>query len=336
MEETNLKDYVCTWPFSYTEVYDEDRQYGCCPNLMGVNFAEKNDFKKDWFGDRANAVRESILDGSYKFCDKSQCSHLFNVIKDNKKSGPIVNKEEFYKTSVGTPKWINYAFDFSCNLACPSCRKGIINANEKKILEIDDRMEKLEEAYSAEAEELHITSTGDPFYSKTYREFLINFDSSKYPKLSKVHLHTNGTLWNKTMWSKMKNVHPYIKSAHISIDAATEETYTKVRLGGKWSMLQSNLKFLSEEVVPNFEFIICSMVVQKSNYKEMNQFVKMITKYFGSKARIQLFKIIRLDFMTDEYWKEEYIYDVNHPEYSEFLKEADIVSRHPFVNQNLI
>ena len=138
------------------------------------------------------------------------------------------------------------------------------------------------------------------------------------------------------MWTKMEKVHPYVKSAHISIDAATKETYHKVRLHGKWDMLQNNLKYLSEEVVPNFDFIICSMVVQTSNYKEMYDFVNMIVGYFGSRARIQLLKIIKLDFMTDEYWKEEYIYDPSHPDYEDFRKQAELVSTHPFVNQNLI
>lgn len=335
MSKTDLNKYACKWPFMYTEVYDGDRQYSCCPNLMGINIAEEGDFTKDWFGPKAVAARQAVLDGSFRFCNKEQCSHLHNVLEKDEPSGPVVTKEEFYKEEYGTPKWINFSFDFSCNLSCPSCRASIINASPKKILEIDDRMAKLEYGYSKEAEELHITSTGDPFYSKTYRDYLINFDSSKYPNLQKIHLHTNGTLWNKEMWNKMAGIHKYVKSAHISIDAASKEVYEVVRRNGKWEMLQNNLKYLSEEVVSNFEFVICSMVVQKDNYKEMEDFVDMIWDYFGKKGHVHLFKIIRLPFMTDEYWNDQYIYDEKHPEHKDYLKEIEKIKSIPHVNQNL-
>jgi MoaA/NifB/PqqE/SkfB family radical SAM enzyme len=334
-KEVDLKKYVCTWPFMYTEVYDNDRQYLCCPNLMGVNVHETGDFEKDWFGDKAKMVRESILDGSYKYCDRKQCSHLHRVLEKDEPSFNIITREDFESREWNKPKWINFCFDFSCNLKCPSCRPSLINADPTKILEIDDKVLKIEEAYSDEVEELHITSTGDPFYSKSYRDYLINFKPEKYPNLKKIHLHTNGTLWNKDMWERMPNVHQYVKSAHISIDAATKETYEKVRLNGKWDVLLSNLEYLSKEVIPNFEFIICSMVVQKDNYKEMVDFVKMIKGYFGDKARIQLFKIIKFPFHTKEYWDEQCIYEPTHPEYNLFLDEIEKIKGIEHVNENL-
>jgi len=334
-KQVDLKKYVCTWPFMYTEVYDNNRQYLCCPNLMGVNIHETGDYEKDWFNDKAKMVRESILDGSYKFCDREQCSHLHNVLKYDEPNHNIITREEFMEREWNKPKWVNFCFDFSCNLKCPSCRPELINANPKKILQIDEQVMNIERSYSDEVEELHITSTGDPFYSKSYREYLINFDPSKYPNLQKIHLHTNGTLWNKSMWERMPNVHQYVKSAHISIDAATKETYEKVRLNGKWDVLQSNLQYLSEEVVPNFEFVILSMVVQKDNYKEMSPFVDLMKGYFGDKARIQLFKIIRFPFHTNEYWEDQNIYNPSHPEYDEYLKEVEKIDGIENVKQNL-
>ena len=35
-----------------------------------------------------------------------------------------------------------------------------------------------------------------------------------------------------------------IKSAEISVDAATKETYEKIRLGGKWEDIQFNLNYI--------------------------------------------------------------------------------------------
>jgi wyosine [tRNA(Phe)-imidazoG37] synthetase (radical SAM superfamily) len=100
-----------------------------------------------------------------------------------------------------------------------------------------------------------------------------------YPNLKSIHLHTNGTLWNESNWSKMTNVHRFIKSAEISVDAATKDTYENyTRLGGKWEDIQSNLKFIA--TLPNLEYVTMSFVVQNSNYKEMEMFYKMSEEIF--------------------------------------------------------
>ena len=44
------------------------------------------------------------------------------------------------------------------------------------------------------------------------------------------------------MWDSMPNVHKYVKSCEISIDAGTKDTYeNKTRLGGNWENLMNNL-----------------------------------------------------------------------------------------------
>jgi hypothetical protein len=77
------------------------------------------------------------------------------------------------------------------------------------------------------------------------------------------------------------------------------------------------------------------MVVQKDNYREMVDFVNMIKGYFGDKARIQLFKIIKFPFHTKEYWDDQCIYEPTHPEHTLFLKEIEKIKGIEHVNENL-
>ena len=32
--------------------------------------------------------------------------------------------------------------------------------------------------------------------------FMKEFDDTKFPNLKQIHLHTNGTLWNKNSWKQ--------------------------------------------------------------------------------------------------------------------------------------
>jgi hypothetical protein len=44
------------------------------------------------------------------------------------------------------------------------------------------------------------------------------------------------------MWDSMSNIHAYVKTCEISIDAATKETYEKLRLGGRWDKIIEGLE----------------------------------------------------------------------------------------------
>ena len=62
----------------------------------------------------------------------------------------------------------------------------------------------------------------------------------------------------------------------VSIDAATKETYEKIRIGGDWDALLRNLDFMaqkySEGHIRNFHL---SMTVMKTNHREMGSFAEM-------------------------------------------------------------
>ena len=50
---------------------------------------------------------------------------------------------------------------------------------------------------------IYLSGTADPFASKSFRKFLINFDKKKFPNVNHIHLHTNGLLLTKSMWEQL-------------------------------------------------------------------------------------------------------------------------------------
>ena len=340
----DLKNYVCSLPFSNVELH-KGSSFMCCPSWLTKRLPDNAKLNTIWNSDEAKDIRKSIIDGSYKYCDRGECPHLSQLLNVSDKSdiGPIVPKKsnpEFLKTynyetgELGTnPEWIQFSFDRSCNYKCPSCRVGLFVAGTKEMKEIDATIEEIEETFSNDVKVIYITGTGDPFASGSFRNFLRNFNPKKYPKLNQIHLHTNASLWTKEMWDSMPNIHPYVKTCEISIDAGTKETYeTKTRLGGNWDTLIENLKFIS--TIPKLTYVKTSFVIQSHNYMEMETFVNLIKGIFGKKGKIYFGKILNWGHLTEGEYQLLKVWDENHPEHNQYLKEFDKVWRNPQVYHN--
>lgn len=329
--------YICSAPFNYTEVFD-DRQYLCCPSWLPVDVWDGKSIKSSFFSDKSKEVRESIIDGSYKFCDEKQCPYL-SGLKNNNFSNKFVEKTEqsiTYFREKKEIKTVNFCFDRSCNFQCPSCRNELINYYGKDREQVERKLDEITNEISPTIKRLYLTGTADPFYSKSFREFLETLDSKKFTSLESIHLHTNGSLWNKKMWERVKAIHPYVSSCEVSIDAGTKETYeTKTRIGGKWDVLLENLEFIT--TIDTIKFFSFSFVVQDSNFREMKLFYDMITNYMkGSKSKFDVFynAITNWGTYTEEEYLEKNVINPNHKDHQEFLEVLEQMKDLPFFTNN--
>ena len=331
------KEYICSAPFNYTEVFD-DRQFLCCPSWLPVDVWDGKSINSSFQSDKAKEVRESIIDGSYKYCDEKQCPYL-SGLKNDKLSTKFVKKDkksvEFFrnKTEIQT---VNFCFDRSCNFQCPSCRLELINYYGKDREQVETKLDEITNEISSTVKRLYVTGTADPFYSKSFREFLETLDSKKFSKLESIHLHTNASLWNEKIWERVKAIHPYVNSCEISVDAGTKETYeTKTRIGGKWDVLLENLQFITQ--IPTIKWYCFSFVVQDSNYKEMLVFYNIIKEYFKNRNvywEVKTNQITNWGTYTDEQYKEKAVHLEEHPLHKDFLKELDKIKNLPNIVHN--
>jgi len=352
----DLKNYVCSLPFTNMELHHREN-YMCCASWLLKPLPSNVPLSNLWNSSEANDIRKSIWDGSYKYCDKTQCPFLSNLINFGiTDGGPIFQKHivppyilDNYNLETGEmktgPNIIQMSFDRTCNLKCPSCRVGLYVADRKKIKEVNLTIEEIEKTFAKDLVWIYITGSGDPFVSVGFRNFLRNFDAKKYPKLTNIHLHTNATMWDKDMWESMKPVHRYVKTCEISIDAATKETYeTKTRIGGDWDLLINNLNYIN--TIKNLNNIKTSFVVQSNNYKEMQPFLHLMKNIFGKKAKVFFGKVNNWGTFTNDEFNKIKVWDTEHPEYNEFITEFNKVcldgqvfhNMHEFINikKNLV
>ena len=325
---TNLNNYICINPFVYTEI-TVDKQHMCCDAWMNLNIKTKGDFKDSWNSNKSVSARNSMLDGSFKYCSTDKCPHLNNVVYNNKPSGPVrykTNKLVKELIQHKLPSSMKVVFDSACNLACPSCRSDFIRndnfiTNKSRLI-----LKDIEKSYGESLEFISMSGYGDPFYSKALFEWLSNFDSTKYPKMKNIHLHTNGMLWNEKNWNKIKLAQPLIKSAEISIDAARADTYHNVRKGGKWHILLKNLKFIN--TLTQIDTIILSFVIQNDNFKEIVPFYHLMDNIFKNKNNItfQYYKILDWGSLPNSDFKSKAVWHNDHPNYNDLvnqIKELD-------------
>jgi molybdenum cofactor biosynthesis enzyme MoaA len=99
---------------------------------------------------------------------------------------------------------------------------------------------------------------------------------------------TNGMLFPEK-WSKISNMAPMIREIQISIDAASKETYEKIRRGGKWERLRDSINYMQElkrRKELSFALQAC-FVVQASNYNEIPAFVDLSREWGFDSIKFQ-------------------------------------------------
>ena len=205
-------------------------------------------------------LQGSIVDKTYRYCNEHQCSYI--------NSNAVLH---------GQPERIQHlrlAIDDSCNLRCPSCRKGLIFYKEgsqyKKRIRLADKINDWLHTYNHPIQ-VHIGSDGDPFASHVYRHFMKHTPVRNNIKYS---ILTNG-LMVKDFWPQIPHIIENLTELGVSIDGATKETYEKLRLGGKWDSINRNLECIAElKEQHNFKFVL-HMVVQKDNWQEIPAMVEL-------------------------------------------------------------
>jgi len=330
--EPDMSGMFCSQPFENLEVDTVGNVRTCCAYWMNetIGNLSENSFDDVINSKKARQIRASIHDGSFIFCNKRTCPRIqsggddalvkISDVKDPRLLKIIENKE----TRLNNLKFINFLWDLSCNLMCPSCRIGkIINTKGEDYNRSLDIQEKVTnyviENNGDENVTFNITGSGDPFGSKIFRDFLINFDGKKHPNIQ-INLQTNGVMFTRKMWDMMSKCHDNINTILVSIDAASEETYDKIRVGGNWKILMENIRMLSDFKNDRlFDFLRLDFVVQVQNYKEIPEAVMLAESLSGVDA-------VSFSIITD--WgtwpREEYekhaVWMESNEKYNDFIR----------------
>lgn len=254
------------------------------PKFVG-NVLQTDDIFDILNSDMARSIRREILAGRYLYCNNSICGFFQKIPPgsyetESGAADPLPDDQDPRCLIHNMPgNWI-FDFDFTCNLKCPSCRNEVINTNKHTVIRpINDRITNFIKHNMIDRVQDQIISVrwcgGEPFISEPYLDILEYIRATKKTNIQNV-IQTNGS-YLRSKSDLVLDLLPSISELRISFDAATEETYRRVRINGQWTRLLDNTKWIVEQIRHRGTStkVSADFVVQKTNYREIPQFVEL-------------------------------------------------------------
>lgn len=266
----------------------------------------------------AQTIRQSILDGNYRYCNELACGVLkSNDLADfemlNVQDQKLVSDPKTYEM----PSDIFLSLDRTCNLSCPSCRTSVIKHSQDQIdtqLKIGEIL--YENLFSKPTDRtitLRLSSSGEIFASQMLLRFLRKLNLNDFPNL-RLYIQTNGLL-APSKWQHIEHLEKNIDNITVTIDAAHSATYEKLRRGGKWNDILAAMKFLqTKKQILNFE-LATRLVAQLDNYKQLKDFYNF-SKQFDTDL-VEYVKLTNWNTFSKEEFAKLDVFDAGHSEYKD-------------------
>ena len=318
--------FLCRSPFEYVHIQANGDVYQCCPSKFGriIGNVNTTPLREIWNSPAAREVQESILDGSYRFCNAQACEYLRDANARRQPLSPpaLVEwaREQNLLDPGCTPSVINMSFDKSCQLQCSYCRKTLYRPGPAEREAIARADANVFESALENTERIILLGEGDPFASVFYREKLRRYDWGRHPKL-KIKIQTNGLLLTPAMWDSIAPSQPHIDWISVSVDAADARTY-RLNRGGDFDVLLRNLDFIANlRALGKIERFFTHFLVQMNNYREMPAFARL-----GQSLGCDLIEFQRLEnwgTYDDLAWRERAVHEPFHPQYQDFRRVLD-------------
>jgi hypothetical protein len=317
-----LRQFVCPVPFERFSITPNGEVSVCCGHWLPTSIGNflKQPVNEVLNSPAAQKIRQSVTDGSYKYCNHLKCALMTQqVLPEIRaiKSPPTLKAVSEQKYEVDGISELIFGFDQTCNLSCPSCRTHVITEKVSQSIEkaraVEDKLVSLLPTVRI----LNINSAGELFVSKSSRKLLELINDERCPDL-RLDIISNGTLFSREEWNKFPGIHNKISSVRISIDAATKETFEKLRRLGKYRVFIQNMQFLRElrdgGVIPELKF---SFTYQLENFREMKAFVHFCSEMHADFA---VFDRLHKGAFSHEEFRQKAVHYSDHPLYSEFIE----------------
>jgi MoaA/NifB/PqqE/SkfB family radical SAM enzyme len=276
------------------------------------------------------SIRQEILEGRYTYCNNHICGFFSPIPTDEYQSqGPEIQPARLYRRPElyidRIPSHIILDFDATCNFRCPSCRTELINNNKNHVMRaVNNRLVGLIKHMIIDQITEHPVCIrwcgGEPFISDVYLDLLQYIASSDKKSMISHHIQTNGSYLKKKS-DLVLSLLPTISQMRVSFDAATADTYHKVRVGGKWNQLLENVRWLRQQIdqyAPRCQ-LFADYVVQLDNYQEIPMFVTLCKELDIKHINWQ--KMWNWGTWSQEEFDRKNIYNPTHPLYADLVKQ---------------
>jgi len=277
----------CLNPFRWLEVNEGGVVTPCCGSWFkgSIGSLREETLEEIWNGEQFRNVREAMYEGGdwQSFCNARTCPQVYNdtwvavdfITPETYDIVPITQgmlddiREGRTLMSSG-PAQVGLSCDPRCNLHCIMCSAPAVKDRSGVLMR--KALEGVEK-FLPSLRRIKLMGDGEVFVVPEAREFLFHFDAERYPDVAFL-IHTNGLLLTPEMWEKIRHIR--VDWLVVSVDAATKETYERIRVGGNWEILMRNLEFLAERYrEERIRLFHLSMTVMKSNHHEMVAFAEL-------------------------------------------------------------
>ena len=321
-----LKQFICSYPFERMEITHNGDVLVCCghwlPTIVG-NFISSpvNDVLNSV---KARKIRESVTDGSYKYCNHLECPLLNQdrLQRRERLTDPrIAQAVASGRFEVEGVDSLTFGLDLTCNLSCPSCRTDRIIEKPSEANEKAQAVETKLYPLLPTVKVLHINPSGELFASKPSRRVLELIDDERCPDLF-LEIISNGTLFTEREWNRYPNIHDKVWSVRISTDAATKDTFEKLRRLGRYEIFMENMKFLSRlRSSGRIGLLYFSFTYQLDNFREMRDFAAFTSSMNGDFAIFE--RLQNMGAFSEEDFRQKAVHRPEHPLYNDFLAAID-------------
>lgn len=267
-----------------------------------------------WRGERAQRIRQSFADGSFRFCRKTSCPYLENDSLERL-------DETAYKQRTILPKLptsFDIANDFVCNHSCPSCRDHVFVPDDEYLRDFGKMAATLISLLN-QSDSFSVCGNGDLFASPHMLRLLSQVHPMK--RDCRIILETNGALFDEKHWKQISHFGEYKLSVTVTPNSFVEATH-RYLCGGHhtWSAVMKNLMFIhnlrKQGAVKHYEI---SIVLQDRNIWELKDFVRESVNRFSADAVI-VKPLYNWFTMSDEmYWFKDVLNPL-HPYHAEAME----------------
>lgn len=320
-----LEGRVCTAPFEQLDVL-ENSAHQCCASWLHQSAGDlaTTPWQQVWNSAAAQAVRASVHDGTYRYCNKMACPKIQAGALPL--ASELAARDAHWATILDTratrldrgPRVVNLAYDRTCNLACPSCRTARYAADAATrerfaAMERDAILPML-----AHARIVFVTGSGDPFTSKNFRALMQRLDAQAYPDL-RFQIMTNGMLFTPDQWAAFPSLHGRVDTLKISIDAARGATHERLRLGAHWPTMLANMRFAgdltAQGLIARYDLVF---TVQHANMHEMGDAVDL-ARALGATG-IYFARLTNWGTFSAAEYAEKAVFHPSHPDHAQFCE----------------
>lgn len=326
LPEYDLEERFCWSGFTFALCHGFDKknekaQFLPCFRTLQCGANPAGDF---WSGEEWQEFRKSILDGSFKYCQKNQCSNLVAGWLPRKRECMHEDVKKMIEgdgTIIPPLEELHFSYDSHCNLKCPSCRLEIKANTKEETEELDTLYEKNLMPLVKSAKHLCLSGCGEAMLSPHSRKILKSLSREEYPDLV-VELRTNVTSFSPEMWNGLGDGNKLIRHVAASIDSASKERFERLRCPARWETVLKNLEFIqslrNKGEIDLFEFHV---VIQSENLDELSDIARMAIEYDADAVTYS--RLVNWRGMSEEEYMDVNPFWINHPKHEELIQALE-------------